>query len=348
MGGYWRYSWHTICDSHAEILEVVKEERLPQILEAYELVGAESELLLSEDNEVFRICTANGHRFMLRVNHGFDPLEMVTSHVGAELGWLKHIRVTRDLIVPRPVPLTNGDPYGMVEIDGQTRIFVLFEWIEGRPVSLSLSAHLARRMGGVIAILHRSAQDFSPPVEFCNVRWDEDAFFGPGSWIGGGQAKADLGSHRFGLVREASAKVQAAMAGLGHESGYFGLIHSDTHPSNMLISEGEIALIDFNDCGWGHYAFDLGVMLHDLKFMLMDQPSLYTELCTAVLAGYQEVTPLPLMDGNQIEAFIALRGLASLRWIARAPNPKERREALRIRPGVPFMYTELERFVASA
>ena len=105
-----------------------------------------------------------------------------------------------------------------------------------------------------------------------------------------------------------------------------------------------VAIIDFNDCGWGHYALDLGVMLFDLRFML-DDASALDALCDAVLAGYEEVAPLPLGDPRELDAFVALRGLASLAWIARSPDPAERKRALATRPGMPLIWQALERFV---
>lgn len=58
------------------------------------------------------------------------------------------------------------------------------------------------------------------------------------------------------------------------------------------------------------------------------------------------MSELPVNDESQIKAFIALRCIASLRWIARSPDLQERRLSLRSRPGVPIIFRELERFVA--
>ncbi len=132
------------------------------------------------------------------------------------------------------------------------------------------------------------------------------------------------------------------MEQLDRDSRHYGLIHSDTHPGNMLITNGEIAIIDFNDCGWGHYMFDLGVMLHEL--LCQTQASM--ELREAVLAGYEEVAPLPVTNEADLEAFVALRCLASLCWIARSRDPEKRREALGSRLGVPILFRQLEGLVA--
>ena len=148
---------------------------------------------------------------------------------------------------------------------------------------------------------------------------------------------------------EASKRVRQTMQELGRDPRHFGLIHSDTHPGNMLIHGDEIAVLDCSDCGFGHYAFALGVMLFDLKVLcqLAATPEPYSILRTSVLAGYSDVFPLPVTEESQLEAFNALRCLASLRWIARSPDLQVRGDALNSRPGVPIIFRELERFVTT-
>ncbi len=163
-----------------------------------------------------------------------------------------------------------------------------------------------------------------------------------------GSAKDDLNDKNFDIVLAASKMINSVMEELGQTSFYYGLIHSDTHPGNMLIHNSEIAIIDFNDCGWGHYLFDLGVMLFDLSFMFKQRdysPQKCTEYYKAVLEGYEQITRVPATDQTQIEAFIALRCLSSLEWIVRSHDPDERREALKSQPGVSIIYEQLENYI---
>ena len=321
----------------------MEEAQLSPILEACGLAGAAVQPLESADNHVFRLETAAGQGFVLRIGHGFDPLEEAVDHVRTESAWLEHIRGTTDLVVPRPVPQPDGRPCGTLEIAGRSRVFALFAWIEGELASGFLDPASVRRMGRAIARLHTGSRAFAPPLELCRARWDQATFFGPDSWLGSGRADADLEPPRSRLVREVSRRVRDAMDGLGRDRDVYGLIHSDTHPGNMLVADGDVAIIDFNDCGWGHYALDLGVMLFDLPFMLEDA-SACAALREAVLAGYQDVAPLPVRNGAGLDAFVALRGLTSLAWIARSRDPEQRRRALATRPGMPLIWQALERF----
>ena len=327
----------------------MKRESLDAILAAYALGAAKTAPLESADNDVFRVDSPAG-RFVLRVSHPFAAAEAIRAHVRCECDWLEAIRSASDLLVPRPVRLASGERCGVLDVAGGTRVFVLFEWIDGEPAEEVLNAPSLALMGRAIARLHESSRAFAPPRELCAVRWDQPTFFGPDSWLGRGQAGADLDSpERLALVREAAGHMRRAMDALGRGASHFGLIHSDTHPGNMLVCEGDIAILDFHDCGFGHYLFDLGVMCFDLGFLLDErgQAQEFAERRDAVLAGYEQVAPLPLSAAAQLDALTALRALSSLEWIARSPDPAERQAALRTRRGVPYLFRALERFVAS-
>ncbi len=318
-----------------------------ELLDAYSLRARRIERLESADNLVFKAEATDGRRFVLRVHHGFDPIEEVRAHVEVEFGWLEHIRSTTGLRVPRPLRLRGGEPYGTVTVAGRARVFVLFEWIEGEPAGARLDPGTVRRMGSAIARLHESSRAFATPPGFCGLRWDVSRCFGPDSWVGRGTAGRELDPARFELVDRARQAVTSAMRELAPDPRYHGLIHSDTHPDNMLLADGEVAILDFSDCGWGHYLFDLGVMLFDLEAMLEQRghAERLGALRESLLDGYREVAPLPASDPAQLEAFVALRCLVSLSWIARSPDPEERRNALRSRPGVPVLFRRLSSFV---
>ena len=315
---------------------------LEPILDAYGLAGSRLEPLESAANVVFRVESPRGARFALRIQEAPQP-DAIRAHVPFVFGWLEQILATRQLRVPRPVRLASGDLCGEIQTASGVGVHVLFEWIDGEHASSSRDPEVARGMGSAIAELHESSRAFAPPREQCAIRWDQESLLGPGSWMARGQAEDDLGAQAWRLVSRAGRKMALVLDSLGRESHRYGLIHSDTHPANMLLSNGEIAVLDFCDCGFGHYGFDLGAMLHEL----MDEPETCPERSAAVLAGYEAVCPLPVAQRDQLQAFMALRALASLQWIARSPDPEQRRTALLTGPWVPLMLEQLDGYVSS-
>jgi Ser/Thr protein kinase RdoA (MazF antagonist) len=61
----------------------------------------------------------------------------------------------------------------------------------------------------------------------------------------------------------------------------FGLIHADLHQENYLFHGKQVRAIDFDDCGYGPFVYDLAVTLSELEHRA-DYPTLRA----ALLAGY--------------------------------------------------------------
>ena len=106
------------------------------------------------------------------------------------------------------------------------------------------------------------------------------------------------------------------------------LIHADFHGANRLLTaDGQLAAIDFDDCGLGHVSYDLAVTLSYLRA----NPD-YAQLRAALLAGYRQVRAFDAMQEAAISDFFALRRLFIWLWVLSrtADNPLFRERA----PGV--------------
>jgi Ser/Thr protein kinase RdoA (MazF antagonist) len=105
-------------------------------------------------------------------------------------------------------------------------------------------------------------------------------------------------------------RVWSVLQDLGEAPDHFGLIHADVHQTNYLFHRGQVGLIDFDDCGFGHWLYDLAVTL----YCLGDHPNC-TVLRAAFLAGYRQKHPLSIEHEAYIESFMALRTLQDTLWI---------------------------------
>ena len=97
---------------------------------------------------------------------------------------------------------------------------------------------------------------------------------------------------------------------LGEGPEAFGLIHGDLHPENVLFERGRVRAIDFDDCGWGHYLYDLAVALSELRW----RPD-YDAHRAGLLRGYRATRPLPVDDERHLEVFHGLRLLQLVLWL---------------------------------
>ena len=71
-------------------------------------------------------------------------------------------------------------------------------------------------------------------------------------------------------------------------AGRAGLIHGDLHQENYLFERGTARAIDFDDCGWGFFLYDVAVTLSEIE----GRPR-YAELRDALLDEYAGRRSLP-------------------------------------------------------
>jgi Ser/Thr protein kinase RdoA (MazF antagonist) len=211
--------------------------------------------------------------------------------------------------VPGPVVNESGELVTVTEtaaVPGP-RPCVMLRWVPGRFVDDGLTPTHLRRVGRFMAGLHRQARSFTPPAGFVrpvvgDLSGDVAAYvIGEIGDVCGRSAAAD--------VARVVDGVAAALDDLGQAPETFGLLHADLHQENYLFNRGRVGAIDFDDCGWGHYAADLAVTLSEIEGRVNTDA-----LRQALFAGYTEVAELPPGTGRYLPAFLARRELQLTLW----------------------------------
>ena len=90
----------------------------------------------------------------------------------------------------------------------------------------------------------------------------------------------------------------------------FGLTHADIRLANLLIEGTHTKVIDFDDCGFSWYFYDLGTALSFIEHR-PDVPA----LVDAWVKGYRRVAPLAAAEAAELPTFIMLRRLLLVAWI---------------------------------
>ncbi len=171
-------------------------------------------------------------------------------------------------------------------------------------------------------------------------RWDCDRLFGPGpSLLPAGAGGSLLGSRARAILDEAAAVVREVTAGLGAGREVVGLIHKDFEPDNLVVSNGELHAIDFADCGWGWYLYDVAAALLPLR----EKPG-YAGLERSFLAGYRRVRPGAGQDPALLAAFTVARSLFAVRlMVLRTMEIPKVRDYARV--AVPRMVGGIRRYL---
>ncbi len=222
------------------------------------------------------------------------------------------MRAEAGLAVPAPVPTLQGELFTQASAPGvpERRICSLLRWMEGRfykrrPRLIHLAA-----MGQLIARLHNHAARWQPPPDFTRRHWDWDGLFGDDTGFNlCGQAWALLPRPCHDAFRIVANQVRGVTRQLGQEADAYGLIHADLHMSNVLFHNGEARAIDFDDCGFGYWVYDLAAVLHEY----LDYEN-WPAFRDALLDGYMRVRPLPEAQLKHLDALVAARIVALTLW----------------------------------
>jgi Ser/Thr protein kinase RdoA (MazF antagonist) len=271
----------------------------------YGLREAAYRLISYSNNAIYHVDT-DTESFALRIHRpGLKPRVWIDS----ELAWLKAMRDEIALPVPRPVGgiYTGhlGGWEGPVYVD-------LFEWVDGHPVPAELlTLAQVRDIGAFAARLHEYSARFSPPPGFERPRLDWEGLFGERSPYHPGPAGEALFSpDQRRIIASVTGHIRETMAALGADR-HFRLIHADLIPKNLLWQGESLAALDFDDCAYGHTLYDLAPALLFFKSL----PD-YLDRFAALWQGYTAFQPLPESYQTHLEALIAGRYIASIRWVA--------------------------------
>ena len=282
----------------------------------YGMADANLSLLNYTNNAVYEV---NGDvHAVLRVHR---PDNRTQAGINAELAWLSAIHEATDLIVPQPLaPLYEG-ALG----DDLKSAVVLFGWIDGQSIKpLDLTLAQARQIGSFAAHLHTFSERYTPENEVDRPQLDWEGLFGNRSPYQSDTENELFSTEQRQIMQEVAQRTQAVMQMIGKDAHHYGMIHADLIAKNLLFNGGQSAAIDFDDCGFGYYLYDLAPFLWGAHY----EP-VYREQRTALWEGYTEIRPQPPAFEAYVEAFVAARHVASCRWLAgnsHNPNIKGRAE----------------------
>ncbi len=277
-------------------------------LAAWGLSGAPLTLISHRENRVHAVALPGGGRAVLRLHRqGYHDAAALES----ELAFMSAC-AEAGLGVPRPLPARDGAL--RVRVEGTD--CDMLGWVEGEPI-LRAGEPLPpdaparyRALGETLARLHRVADGWTPPAGFARPAWDAEGLVGEAPvWGRFWDNPALTPAERTLLVaaRDRARRWLAVSAGAFD----YGLIHADAVRENVLIAGGAAHLIDFDDSGWGFRLFDLATALHPVAA----EPA-YPDLRAALLEGYRAVRALPEAEAAALPAFLMLRGLTYVGWIA--------------------------------
>lgn len=275
-----------------------------QALARWDMAEAEWDFVAGRENLVYRVSGRRGD-FALRIRR---PGLRNEAELRSELIWLDAME-RAGLSVPHPMRSTSGAFLETID----RHMVDMVGWLAGSPLGNSRAALNLENAGAVffslgqeLGRLHEACDAFTPPEGFDRVHWDVDGLLGDSPLWGRFWENPTLDAETRSLLedfrRQAARHLQDAAETLD-----YGLIHADLVRENVLIDDGRVRLIDFDDGGYGFRQFDIATALLKNR----TEPD-YPTIKSSLIEGYRSQRHL---DMSQLDLFMALRAVTYVGWI---------------------------------
>lgn len=279
-------------------------------LPSWHLGGAEVKLINHSENWTYRVTPRGQSRpVILRVHRaGYHSLNGIRS----ELAWMRALQREAGVMTPQAIPGRDGASIQTVTHAtlSEPRHCVLFEFIDGiEPPQDDLVVPF-RQLGEVAARCHNHSETWARPAYFDRLAWDFAHSVGPSPNWGDWRFGPDCSPDRARLIQRAVDLLEQRLKSFGQARNRYGYIHADFRLANLLLHEGDVRVIDFDDSGLGWFLYDAATAVsffEDRK----DVP----DLMEAWKEGYRRQRALDAAEEAEIDSFILLRRLTLFAWM---------------------------------
>lgn len=286
--------------------------------------GRTPRLVKMRENIVFQVWLADGRTGALRLHR---PGYQTRAAIGAELDWTAAL-ARQGQMVPPPIAAQDGG--WTCEVGG--RVASVVGWLAGeaigaaeRPLagSAAAQADLFRRIGALIGGLHAATDRIAFASAPARPDWGIEGLLGGEPLWGRFWDNPALLPEERALLAETRVVLRSDLEGRLAAGADVGLIHADVLRENVLATPAGLALIDFDDSGYGFRLYDLGTAL----VQSLEEPHLPV-LAAALAGGYGAERGIPAPDARDLTLFTLLRCLASCGWIMTRALPGDARQRL--------------------
>ena len=269
-------------------------------------------LLSESENKIFFIDDpGREQKYVARINSGRLVYHTQTM-IESELKWLQAIRQTTDLIVPNVLLDQNGLTVHQLNLPSSetTRYLAIYSFLPGSEMPEDDLSSGFERLGFITAQLHQHSQSWDLPAKFERPNWSEENILSDtykwGHWKNGVNVDVEITK----LLIQAEEKVLTRIGKLARNRSNYGLIHADLRLANVLVERENTATIDFDDCGFGWYIYDLAAALS-----FLEERTEVPQLIDQWLIGYKRHSHIEQDLIEEFPSFLILRRLKLMGWV---------------------------------
>ena len=293
-----------------------------EALKAFPINPSRTELVMISENVTFRVTNGNdGAPYVLRLHRpGYHTLAGLNS----ERIWTGAL-AEAGIATQAPVLTHDARYFHQVDIanTSEQRYAGMTEWVEGtvlrdylrEDTSLEERKRCFHQIGALAATIHNQSSSWTPPAGFERPSYDSDGLLGEAPLWGRFWEHPGLDRAETELLQRTRSQIREVLNDFQAASTNFGMIHADLDPANVLVQDGRVTLIDFDDAGYGWHLYELAAA----AFAEIEKPG-FPDICQALVAGYRDIRALSERDLTLLPMFLIIRGMALIGWISERPE----------------------------
>lgn len=264
-----------------------------------------SKMLRSQDNDHYKVATADGRTYVARIYQRGEHLERQESDYQYELDWLNFLK-EQDLPISYPLRRKDGGFLGRLLAPEGVRYYALFSFARGINMDTNNNDHLYT-CGQQMAKIHLASNAYESP--YARVPLDltyliDKPLARIETYWGGRPSKAESLELIQISAEEAKAEIEGLIANEYKTPDGWGPIGGDFHTASTYFdAAGNPTFFNFDLCGPGWRAYDIATFL--LNTDLIHQSS--SEPSESFFAGYYSVRPLSANEHEAISPFMTIR-----------------------------------------
>lgn len=234
----------------AWVEQLFTEKLLAKAADRYGANAAKAKKLGDFENYVFEVHKGN-QPYILRLTHSSHRSK---NDVLAELEWINylHHKGINASLVHKSL---NGELVEELQVGDSSFLVCLFDKAPGNPIKLDdahFGAALFEKWGEMTGKMHRVTMDYQEGSAKRD-HWTKDDLI---------DLRPYLDQEKDDLIIEGNEKLVKKIGEYPESKQDFGLIHSDIHPGNFFIHNGEVHVFDFDDSTYFYYVSDIAIPLY--------------------------------------------------------------------------------------
>jgi len=235
--------------------------------------------------------------FILRIGHN---LRRTSDLVRGEVDWINYL-AAGGVGAARAILSQAGNLVEQID-DGQGGKFICTGFVRASGATVTrdqLINRFFRNYGRLLGRMHALAKKYVlPNPAWKRPEWDDPLNLCVEDWLPGSET----------TILDLYLPLKVHLVSLPRDRDGYGMIHQDAHPGNFFVDKNlRITLFDFDDCIYGHFIYDIAMVLFYTSMWSKDKSEFTTHFMSALLEGYREENHLDPAWLAELPNFLKLR-----------------------------------------